>query len=294
MATAVLRPRFIGAARGEALKVFRQLVVWVMLGIGALLLGVVVLGVSSASSLSVEIRQFPTSFVYDALDIYGTVFQIGSGIFILVVASRLYAMEYSAGTIRIIYARGTGRLQLLLAKTVVLALGGVLLFTGYALVAGTILVLTVQANGADGVHWLTHLPVSAWQDLGRYAVVQGLSMVCCILIAAAAAAVGRSLAFAMAASLAIFPLDNFLTIILGLAARATRHDHPWNDISTYLLGPNLNLVLRLWEPTHRSRPAFATPLVTVDLNHALAVIGVFALGLAVVAVVRTVRPDVLE
>jgi ABC-type transport system involved in multi-copper enzyme maturation permease subunit len=294
MATAALRPRFIGSARAEVMKVLRQLVVWVMLGVGVVLLGVVVLGVSSANSLGTEVRQFPTSFLYDALDIYGTVFQIGSGIFILVIASRLFAMEYSAGTVRILYARGQGRLQLLLAKTAVLLLGGAVLLAGYALVAGAILVLTVQANGADGVHWLTHLPGSAWQDLGRYAVVQGVSMGCCILIAAAAAALGRSLAFAMAASLALFPVDNFLTIILALAARATRHDHPWNDISAYLLGPNLNVLLKLWEPTHRARPAFAMPLVTVNLNHVLAVIGVFAAGFAVVAVVRTVRPDVLE
>ena len=46
--------------------------------------------------------------------------------------------------------------------------------------------------------------------------------------------------------------------------------------------------------SHRSRPAFAAPLAPVDLNHALAVVGAFALVFAVIAVTRTIRPDVLE
>ena len=40
--------------------------------------------------------------------------------------------------------------------------------------------------------------------------------------------------------------------------------------------------------------AFATPLLPVDGHHALFVIGAFALAFLVIAVVRAVRPDVLE
>jgi ABC-type transport system involved in multi-copper enzyme maturation permease subunit len=52
-------------------------------------------------------------FIHDCLQIYGTVFQIGSGIFLLIVSARLFAMEYAAGTVRIVYARGVSRLGLL-------------------------------------------------------------------------------------------------------------------------------------------------------------------------------------
>ena len=98
----------------------------------------------------------------------------------------------------------------------------------------------------------------------------------------------------MAASLAFFPADNFTNILEQLAVRATGHQHPWMDISTYQLGANLNVLLNLLEPTHRARPAFASPLIPVDLTHCLVVVGVFALGFAVIAVARAVRPDVLE
>ena len=235
----------------------------------------------------------PTSWAYDKLEAFGTVFQIGSGIFLLIVGSRLIGMEYSAGTIRIAYARGTGRLHLLVAKLLTLAVVGVVLLAGFVLVVCVILAVLISSasGGLDPVHQIFN---AFWADLGRWALVQGLSMGIAILLAAAAAGLGRSLAFAMAASLAFFPADNFLVIIEALAVRATGHDHPWVDISQYQLGANLNVVLGLIEPGHRARPAFAQPLASVDATHALAVIGVFALLFAVIAVVRTVRPDVLE
>ena len=222
-----------------------------------------------------------------------TIFQIGSGIFLLIVGSRLFAMEYSSGTIRIIYARGTGRLRLLLAKMLTLAIIGILLLAGYLVVAGGVLALLVKA-WTGSLAPLQHLPTEFWQDLGMWAVVQGMSVGIVILMAAAAAGIGRSLAFAMAASLALFPVDNFSVILESLASRITKQDHPWLNISQYQLGPNLNIVLNLIEPGHHARGAFATPLVPVDATHALVVIGAFAVAFAAIAVVRAVRPDVLE
>jgi hypothetical protein len=76
--------------------------------------------------------------------------------------------------------------------------------------------------------------------------------------------------------------------------RAAGHMHPWVDISAYQLGPNLNVLLMLMEPGHESRAAFAAPLIPVDLTHAAAVVGAFGLAFALIAVLRAVRPDVLE
>ena len=121
-----------------------------------------------------------------------------------------------------------------------------------------------------------------------------MSMGIAILMAAAAAGIGRSLAFAMAASLSFFPVDNFSVILEALGSRITRQDHPWLNISEYQLGPNLNIVLNLIEPGHHARAAFAAPLTPIDGTHALIVIGAFTLAFAVIAVGRAVRPDVLE
>ena len=293
MSAAALRPRFFGTVRGEALKVSRQLSFWLILAGSVVLLGIIVLGVTSSDSVKNQLNSDPTGFFYSARDIFGTIFQIGSGIFLLLVGSRLFAMEYSSGTIRIIYARGTSRVRLLLAKMLTLAVIGILLLAGYLVIAGGMIALLVNA-WAGGLAPIQHLPNEFWQDLEVWAVVQGISMGIAILMGAAAAGIGRSLAFAMAASLAFFPVDNFAVILLGLGARITRQDHPWLDITQYQLGPNLNAVLTLIEPGHHARAAFATPLLPIDGHHALTVIGIFALAFAVIAVVRAVRPDVLE
>lgn len=287
------RPSFSGTIRGEVLKASRQLSFWLMLGGAFVLLAIITLAISSASNIQDQLKTDPTGFAYGARDVFGTIFQIGSGIFLLIVGSRLFAMEYSSGTIRIIYARGTGRLRLLLAKMLTLAIIGIVLLAGYALLAGVILALLSNA-WTGSISPLQHLPAQFWQDLEMWAVVQGMSMGIVILMAAAAAGIGRSLAFAMAASIAFFPVDNFSVILEALGSRITKQDHPWLNISQYQLGPNLNIVLNLIEPGHHARAAFAAPLTPVDGTHALVVIGAFTLAFAVIAVGRAVRPDVLE
>jgi ABC-type transport system involved in multi-copper enzyme maturation permease subunit len=283
----------VGAVRGEGLKLSRQLSFWLSLGGAFLLLGVIVLAISGAQNLKPMLLSDPTQWAYDKLETFGMVFQIGSGIFLLIFGSRLIGMEYSSGTIRVLYARGVGRLQLLLAKFLALAIVAVGLLAGYLLIASAILGLMIVAlsGSLDPIH---HISNAFWSDFGRWLIVQGISMGLAILIAGAAAGIGRSLAFALAAALVYYPVDNFLNILEVLGIRATGHDQPWTAISQYQLATNLNVLLTLMEPTHRSRPAFAAPLASVDLNHSLAVIAAFAVVFAVIAVARAVRPDVLE
>jgi ABC-2 type transport system permease protein len=292
VSAATLRPRFAGTVRGEVVKVTRQLSFWLMAVAGLVILGVITLAVTSTQDIQNQLSSDPTAWAYGARDVFGTVFQIGMGIFLLIVGSRLIGMEYS-GTIRILYARGTGRLHLLLAKMLTLAVIGVLGLLVYAIVVAAIVsLLTISWTGSLAP--LQHISSEFWTDLGRWAAVQGISMGVAILLAAAAAGIGRGLAFAMAASLAFYPVDNFSVILELLASRATKHDQPWLSISQYQLGPNLNNVLNLLEPGHHARAAFATPLTPVDLTHALVVIAIFAAGFAAIAIFRAVRPDVLE
>jgi ABC-2 type transport system permease protein len=285
-------PSFFGIVRGEAIKVSRQLSFWLMLAGAFVLLGITVVGISTAQNLPEIAKNDASVFARQMLELYGTIFQIGSGILLLIVGSRLIAMEYSSGTVRIAYARGVGRLQLLVAKLVLLAIIGIVLMAGYVLVVGAI-ATALYDSYTGGLAGLGNLGVF-WEDFRYWVLVQGISMGVVILLAAAAAGLGRALAFAMAASLAFFPLDNFLVGIMALTARATKHDSPWTNITEYLLGPNLNVVRGLLVPDHSAQSAFAPPLNPIDSKHALIVIGVWAAVFAVVAVVRTVRPDVLE
>jgi hypothetical protein len=287
------RPRFFGIVRGEAIKVSRQLSFWLILAGGLVMMAVITLAITSAQNIQDQLKADPTAWAFGARDVFGTIFQIGSGIFLLIVGSRLFAMEYSSGTIRIIYARGVGRMRLLLAKALTLVIIGIALLAGYLLVAGAIIALLVN-SWTGSLASLQHLSSQFWQDMEMWALVEGMSMGIAILMAAAAAAIGRSLAFAMAASLAFFPVDNFTVILEALGSRITGHDHPWLNISQYQLGANLNAVLGLIEPGHHARAAFATPLQPVDGHHALFVIGAFALVFAAIAAIRTIRPDVLE
>ena len=292
MSTA-LRPRFFGAVRGETIKVTRQLSFWIMLGAALVLLAIIILAVTATSNIEDQLKSNPLAWAYGARDVFGTIFQIGSGIFLLIIGSRLMAMEYSSGTVRIVYARGMGRLKFLLAKMFTLAVIGAALMLGYMLlVFGILLVLCYAWVGS--LDPLTHLGNEFWTDMGFWMLVQGMSITILILLAAAMSALGRSLAFAMAASLAFFPGDNFATILSFLASRVTRQDHPWLNVSQYLLGPNLNGVLGLIEPGHHARAAFATPLLPVDGTHSLVVIGLFGLAFVTIAMWRTLRPDVLE
>ena len=292
MIAAAARPSSSGAFRGEVLKVSRQRSTWLMLLGAFVLLGVIVLASSSAGKLRADLRGDPSTFVDDMVQIYGTVFQVGSGIFLLLVGARLLGMEYSSGTIRVLYARGVGRLQLLVVKLLSMLVLGLLLLAGYVLLVAVIVATTVQA-WSGGLAPLGQVSAAEWQNVARAIGFYTANIGVVILVAAAAAAIGRSLSFALAAALALFPVDNFGSLICALLARATQHPHPWNDINQWFLGPNLNYLLSLWETT-KPRPAFAAPTAPVDLTHVVAVIAAWSLALAAIAVGRTLRPDVLE
>jgi ABC-type transport system involved in multi-copper enzyme maturation permease subunit len=274
------------------LKLSRQRATWVMLAGALLFFAVFALALVSAPQIKTQLHDNPRAWFYTMLDVLLTLFDTGSGIFLLVVSARLVGMEYSAGTIRILLARGAGRLRLLAAKLTALALAALLLLAGFTLLAAAVVVATVQ--GWEGsLSPLSSLPAEAWHYLELQVVVALISMGVCILLGTAAAVVGRSLAFGLSAALAFFPSDNFGTIVLSLLNRLTGKDF-WNQISSYLLGPNLNQLPALLEPHRLARAAFATPLVKVDATHALLVVGTYSAVFLGAAFVLTWRRDVLE
>lgn len=291
-APSTLRPRFLGALRGELLKLRRQRALWVMLGIAVLLFLIVVGAFVSTAQTRTQLQQSPLAWFYLLLNVFLSVFDAGAGILLLIVSARLVAMEYSAGTIRVLLGRGTGRVQLLLAKLIALALLGIALLAVYAL--ATAVVMYAMAVGWEGsASPITSLPSAAWHNLLVNFAIALISIGINILIGTTAAVLGRSLAFGLGAALAFFPADNFGTIIFSLLSRLTSQ-HFWQTITAYLLGPNLNVLQPLLQPDHQPPTAFARPLVNVDGTHALLVVAAYALVFLAVSFTLTARRDVLQ
>ena len=285
------RPSFTGAVRSELLKIRRQAMTWVLLALVAVVTAVA-LGELVAGGRS-SFDGHPAVFYFTYLAVALAIFTVFSGIFLLAVTSRLVGMEYTAGTVRIVLARGTARLQLLAAQLVAVAVWGLALLAGYVVVAGVVLGVTVRA-WAGSLSPLTSLPAPARTDAWICLLVALVSMGVCILLATAAGAVGRSLPFAMGAALAFFPADNFGAIVMRLLGRATHNDHFWSSITQWFLGPSLNALASGLQTDHSTPTFLPTPLVAVTAGHLWAVIGVWSLVFAAAAVVLTWRRDVLE
>src|SRR5262249_32722255 len=120
-----------------------------------------------------------------------------------------------------------------------------------------------------------------------------VSMGVCILVGAAASTVGRSLAFGLAAALALFPADNFITVVLGFAGQVTGQ-RAWSEATRWLLGPNLNAIPGVFQTDHRALDALPGPVLPVDRTHVLLVIALYAVAIAGAAVTLTRRRDVRE
>jgi len=284
-----LKPRFFGAVRGEILKLARMRGTWVMVGLAVLLFLVVLGAFASEPNARASLHDNPHAWFVLRLNVFTTIFNAGAGIFLLIASARLVAMEYSAGTIRVLLGRGTGRLQLLTAELLTLVLTGLALLVVYFAAATVYVYATVVAW--EGSFSPIANQALAWHDLGLNVVLALLSIGINILLGTTAAVVGRSLAFGLGAALGFFPADNFGTLIMSLVNRLTNQDI-WKDVTAYLLGPNLNALQPLLLPGQRA--AFAEPLIKVDTTHALVVIGIYAAVFLVTSAFLTARRDVLQ
>jgi ABC-type transport system involved in multi-copper enzyme maturation permease subunit len=284
------RPSFFGAFRGEVLKLSRQRSLWALLIGGTLLLLFVSLAIFGNDSLKQQYQASPEHFFINTLGVLGTLFDFGAGIVLLISSSRLFGMEYSAGTIRVLLARGLGRIELYFAKLAALLLLGIVLFTGFSVIAAGMLEVAIHSWTGGGLGPLDSVDQ---QYLNVILILAGLSVGITILLGSAAAIVGRSLAFGVGVAMGFFPADNFGTLILYIIQRITKLD-VFTNLTAYLLGPNLNVLPSLLDPSLHLRPSFAAPFVTVSTGHAEAVIAVYAAVFLVGALVLVKRRDVLE
>jgi ABC-2 type transport system permease protein len=286
------RPSFAGAVASELLKLRRQALTWVLLA-GVVLITALAQGIFLFSAGSRDaLRQSPSAFYFTYLTTVQQVFAITVGTFLLIASARLVSMEYGSGTIRIVLARGTGRLALLGSQLLALALAGLVLLAVSAAVGAAVLLGAVAAwHGSLAP--ITSLPAVAWRDTWINVLMALLSIGVCVLLGTAAAVVGRSVAFGVGVAMAFFPADNFGTLVLALIFRLT-HQDLWPKLSMYLLGPNLNQLPAALQADHVLRRGFATPLQPVDATHGWAVVAVYAFVFLAAAVGLTWRRDVLH
>jgi ABC-2 type transport system permease protein len=285
------RPRFFGIVRGEIFKVTRMWSVWISF---VLLLGVICLPYLITVTVKEQgtiLQKAPLHFFYGSIGQNFFVLRAFIGFFLIILTACVFGREYQLGTIRVLLARGIGRLQLLFAKLLAVIL--VALFALIVCLAFTVLLQGLQmlmlAGNFDA---LKALNADFWHNIGVYVLTVLISMGATILLTTALTALGRSFVFGLSAALVFFPADNFGTIFLLLAYKLTNNNF-WLNITAYLLGPNLNQMPAALVPAHFENYG-ASPYVTVDGTHTLVVALVYGAIFAVVAIVLTWRRDVKE
>lgn len=296
------KPSFFGTVRGEFFKIARQWTNWIML---VLLLGVIVLPFiveMTAPNTKTNIQTNPLHFYYNILSITLSILRVFTGIFLLILAARTVGLEYQLGTIRVLLSRGVGRLQLLFAKllAVILIALGLLMF---GLLLNYLLTIILVVGLTGNLDSFNALNAVFWSDARIYVLTILLNMGVTILLATAAAVVGRSVTFGLSAALVFFPIDNIATIIMTLAYRITHNDF-WLSTTAYLLGPNLNAMPAALtnsraesigsNPLYFVDPAGVAHGIKVDGTHTVVVALVYAAIFAVTAIVLTWKRDVKE
>jgi ABC-2 type transport system permease protein len=284
-----VKPSFFGLVNGELFKIRRQWATWIMLIIliGLITLPFLVEFTLGGANLQARIDAgFLTGWVMDNL----ALFRAFSGFLLLILTARAIGQEYSQGTIRLLLARGVGRMQLLLAKLTAIAVWSII-FLVIDIALNFLYNLALLGIKVGNFNALNTLPADFWHNMGIYVLTILLNMLVTILLAAALSVIGRSLAFGMTASIAWFPIDNIGVAIMFLAFELTNNQF-WLNITAYFLGPNLNTLAKAVLGTGSA--IGSAPAVAVDGTHAIVVALVYAAIFAVVAFGLTWKRDVKE
>jgi hypothetical protein len=290
------RPSFVGLIRGELLKVARQRSFFVML---VCLAGVVCLPFlvdwARSTDLALESPGQQLAMTYERMQAYLLILRFFAPLIVIVTTARLIGMEYSGGTIRVLLARGVGRLQLLAAQllTSLLVMLGVLAF-GLAL--NTVLWPIIRLHADGNLNVLHALDGGFWRDTALDVGTVAIALTLAALLAMALAVVGRSVAVGVGGGLAWFLGDNMSVIFFYLASVLT-HSTGWLVATGDLLVPNLNAMPNALLPARaalKNFHALAEPLVPVSGGHTLLIAGIYSAIFVGVSFYLTWRRDVTE
>lgn len=290
------KPSFIGLVGGELFKVTRMVSTWVSFILMLLFIvapNILLMLVSNpADNFKQGIAAVSLHEFYNIISIDFLFLRVFIGFFLIILTANVIGREYQNGTIRIMLARGVGRVQLLLAKVSAVVLAGLMTYVIWLLVMG-ILICCIPLAKAGNLNALQALNSDFWHNVWLYQLTILISMGATMLMTVALCAIGRSLAFGLAAAGLWFPIDNIVgTLAMAIAFEVTKNDF-WKNLTAYFLGPNLNQMAATFIPAYITN-RFAGPLVQVDSTHTVLVALVYSVIFAVVAVVLTARRDVKE
>ncbi|GLV57754.1 hypothetical protein KDH_45900 [Dictyobacter sp. S3.2.2.5] len=286
-------PSFFGIVRGELLKMSRRWSTWIPLVVVIMFLCAGILIRLTNSELKQAINANQLSFLYVEMENGLAFIRIFTGLYFLVLVAYVIGLEYQMGTIRVLIARGVGKVTLLLAKLTSILVVALLVIIGCMLLtAGLICVVLLSATGnLDALKTLTS---QFWSDTGLYLLTVLISTVITILLGTMLSVLGRSLTIGLSAGLAWFPVDNIGSQFLSLAYRVTHNDF-WQNVTAYFLGPNLNVMVSQIMPAKLGVEGVGIPpLVKVDGPHTLWVVLVYGLVFLVVSIALTATRDITE
>nr|BBH89445.1 hypothetical protein KTC_41960 [Thermosporothrix sp. COM3] len=288
-------PSFPGLVQGEITKLMRHPLTWVagllslcgLVGVNLLIL-LTDIGNDARSPLKDPVGFWTNQFE-------GLMFvRVCGGLFLIMITAYLIGMEYHFGTIRVVLGRGVGKLQLLFAKLTALLIMalGMLVISVLVYALGSVVNALILAGNLNS---LSALKGENWKFASYFLSSALISHVVTIIMAAAMAVLGRSLAFGMTAALCWFAVDNMATIMLYLVASFT-HNDIFLKIQTYLLGPDLNALVSAWAGQEHVRLAMFTPIVNGSYSSTqfLLVIAGYTVALLAIAVFFMARRDVKE
>ncbi|HEU5437914.1 MAG TPA: ABC transporter permease subunit [Ktedonobacterales bacterium] len=295
--TEARRPSFVGILRGELFKISRQRATWVMgIVLACFLIGPqVLIAALHNPHLKQQVSAAPLQFLYTLMGIDAAVLRIFSGTFLILLTARLIGMEYSGGTIRVLLARGVGRLELLGAKLLAVALVALGILAAGLLLEGLLNLVVLQAVMGN-LDALSLLNGAFWADTWTVTLTVAISMAVSILMAAAVTVVTRSLAAGLAIGASFFAADNIGVIFFYLASQLTGSDF-WTVATGDLLGPNLNVMQGAVLPARAQAAAaqvLTPPLVPVTGGHTLLVAAFWSALFVALAVGLTWKRDVTE
>lgn len=286
------KPSFVGLVRGELFKMMHQRMNWVLLPILYFLSSVrwLVLPLGRGD-IKAQLAAQPYAGLHTLMADNLGIYRVFVGFFLIILTARAIGLDFQQGTIRIILARGVGRLQLLFAKVLALVIVALAVTVG-ALILNVLLALIFISGIEGNLNALSAINATFWNDTGVYLLTVLISMGVTMLLAVATTVLGRSLTVGLGVALVFFPADNIGSSILFLIYRLTGSDF-WTHVTAYLLGPNLNLMpgVILLNPVGTIG---ATPFVAVDGGHTLLITLIYAIIFAAVAIILTWRRDVLE
>jgi ABC-type transport system involved in multi-copper enzyme maturation permease subunit len=289
------RPSFVGIVRGELFKIARSWVTWIL---AVLLCGAITmpyLATLAVQAQSLQLKEAPLFFLYRHSESGLAVLRVFGGAFMIILTARVFGIEYGFGTIRILLSRGVGRLQLLGAKLVAVGIvAAIMLAVGLLLNLVETYLLVLGKTG--DLNAMSAVTSQFWSDMRLYTLTVIISMVVVSLMAMGITVLGRSLTIGLSVGMSWFLADNIGSELLFIVSRIT-HQDLWNNITAYLLGPNLNAMAPELLPQAFGQPALtvgARPNVAVDGTHTLVVTLVYGVIFLGTTIVLLWRRDVTE